>query len=163
MKIAAAAGGTVIEVQIERTDGGFLVEVDGRRFVVDAHKLEDDFYSILTEGRSYEVSVEPRRDGYFVRHGAAERRVILTDPGRRARAEHGVGAGPAEILSQMPGRVVRVLAEVGDRVEADQGLVVIEAMKMENEITAPKAGTVTRIAVTPGQTVESGTVLAVVE
>jgi biotin carboxyl carrier protein len=115
------------------------------------------------EGRSYEVSVEARGDTYYVRHGAAELLVTLSDPSRQAR-EAGAGAeGPENILSMMPGKVVRVMIAEGDEVAAGQGLVVVEAMKMENEIAATKPGRVSAIHVEAGQTVEGGAVLMVIE
>jgi biotin carboxyl carrier protein len=163
MKISAQAGQQLLEVTIERSNGHYIVDVDGVRHEVDAHKLEADFYSILTEGRSYEVSVEPRGDAYHVRHGAAEQLVRLTDPSRRAREEGPDADGPVQILSQMPGKVVRVLVGEGDEVTAGQGVIVVEAMKMENEIAAPKDGKVASLSVGPGQSVEGGAVLAVIE
>ena len=163
MKISAMAGHQLLEVTIERSNGHYIVDVDGVRHEVDAHKLEADFYSILTEGRSYEVSVEPRGDAYHVRHGAAEQLVRLTDPSRRAREEGPDADGPVQILSQMPGKVVRVLVGEGDEVTAGQGVIVVEAMKMENEIAAPKDGKVASLRVEPGQSVEGGAVLAVIE
>ena len=127
------------------------------------HKLEADFYSILTGGRSYEVSVETTRDGYRVRHGATQQLVTLTDPGRQARENRQEASGTAEILSDMPGKIVRVLVGEGDTVDEGQGLIVVEAMKMENEITAPRAGRVNSIAVRPNQTVEGGARLLTIE
>ena len=163
VKITAKAGPHVLEVTIERSNGHYVVEVDGKRHEVDAHKLEADFYSLLSEGRSYEVSVEPRGDAYHVRHGAAEQLVSLTDPSRRAR-ELGPGAdGPEKVVTLMPGKVVRVLVREGDAVDAGQGVVVVEAMKMENELTASRAGRVAALHVEPGQSVEGGAVLAVIE
>jgi len=159
----AASAESDHEVRVDRENGSYIVEIDGTRFEIDAHKLEGDFYSILTDGRSYEVSVERRRDGYYVRHGASERMVTFSDRSRRAREEMRAGAGPEKILSVMPGRVVRVLVVEGDVVESGQGLVVVEAMKMENEIAASRAGTVRSIAVEPGQTVDTGALLVVVE
>jgi len=163
MKISAKAGQQILEVTIERSNGHYIVDVDGVQHEVDAHKLEADFYSILTEGRSYEVSVESRGDAYHVRHGAAEQLVRLTDPSRRAREEGPDPDGPEKIVTQMPGKVVRVLVSQGDAVEAGQGIIVVEAMKMENEITASKDGTVAALNVQPGQSVEGGAVLAVIE
>ena len=163
MKISAKAGPHVLEVNVERSNGHYVVEVDGVRHEIDAHKLEADFYSLLSEGRSYEVSVEARGDSYYVRHGAAEQLVSLTDPSRRAR-ELGPGAdGPQRIVTQMPGKVVRVLVREGDAVEAGQGVVVVEAMKMENELTAERKGRVAALHVAPGQSVEGGAVLALIE
>ena len=163
MRFSAKAGRRILDVTIERRNGTYSVEIDGELFVVDSHKLEADFYSILTGGRSYEVSVETTRDGYRVRHGAAEQLVTLSDPGRRAREELMDSKGSAAVVSAMPGKVVRVLVSEGDTVEAGQGVVVVEAMKMENEITAPKPGRVISIAVQPDQTVEGGTELLVIE
>jgi biotin carboxyl carrier protein len=163
LKIMAQAGAQVHEVVIDRHNGTFVVEVDGVRREVDVRKLESDFYSLVTDGRSYEVSVEARGDAYHVRHGAAELVVRLSDPARGARAGFAVAAGPERVVSVMPGKVVRVLVDEGDHVEPGQGIVVVEAMKMENEIAASKSGCVTSIAVRPGDTVESGAVLAVIE
>jgi biotin carboxyl carrier protein len=163
MKITAKAGKQILEVEIERTNGSYVVEVDGVRHEVDAHKLEADFYSILTGGRSYEVSVEADGEVYQVRHGAAQQRVTLSDPSRRARERARGGDGPEKIVSMMPGKVVRVLVEQGDTVSEGQGLMVIEAMKMENEIAATREGKIASIAVAPGDNIEGGAPLLVIE
>jgi biotin carboxyl carrier protein len=163
VKLSAKAGNQLLEVTVERENGRYMVRVDGVPHLVDAHKLEGDFYSIVSGGRSYEVSVEADGDGYRVRHGAAEQLVTITDPGRRARESLDGGEGPAQITTAMPGKVVRVLVAEGDAVEAGQGLIVVEAMKMENEIASPKAGSVESIKVQPGQAVEGGALLAVVD
>jgi biotin carboxyl carrier protein len=163
MKITARVGDEVHEVQIERQDGNFAIEIDGENRLVNAHKLEGDFYSILSDGSSYEVSVEVAGDGYVVRHGASEQQVRFTDPSRQAREMSGAQEGPQTVESIMPGKVVRVLVKPGDTVTEGQGLVVVEAMKMENEIESPKDGKVTEVKVEPGQAVESGGALIVVE
>jgi biotin carboxyl carrier protein len=163
VKISAKAGQQLLEVTIARENGVYVVEVDGVRHEADVHKLEGDFFSILTGGKSYDVSVEPTRDGYRVRHGATEKLVTLSDPGRQARDGMRDSQGPASVESVMPGKVVRLLVNEGDTVEEGQGLVVVEAMKMENEIGAPKAGRISSIAVEPGQTVEAGAALLVIE
>jgi biotin carboxyl carrier protein len=163
MRISARVGDTIHDVTIERQNGTHVVEVDGERFEVDSRKLEADFYSILIGGRSYEVSVEATRDGYHVRHGATQQLVTLSDPGRKAREERTAALGIAEILSDMPGKIVRVLVDEGDTVDEGQGLVVVEAMKMENEVTAPRAGRVDSIEVQPNQTVEGGTRLLTIK
>jgi biotin carboxyl carrier protein len=163
MQFVAKAGERDHKVSVDRENGIYRVEVDGVGFEVDARKLEGDFYSILTDGRSYEVSVEFRRDGYYVRHGASERMVTFSDRSRRGREAMAADGGPDKIVSVMPGKIVRLLVGEGDAVEAGQGILVVEAMKMENEIAASKAGRVTSIVVEPGQAVESGALLAVVE
>jgi biotin carboxyl carrier protein len=91
--------------------------------------------------------------------------VALVDPKRlrSAQSQGGDHTGAAEIVSPMPGKIVRVLVKPGDKVEAGAGVVVVEAMKMQNEMKAPKAGTVVSIEVTEGATVNAGDVLAVIE
>ena len=163
MKMQAQVDQDFHEIEIEREDGLYAVTVDGVRHLVDAQKLESDFYSLILEGKSYEVSVAPDKDTYLVRHGGFETSVRVADPARTARQRLGVAEGPQRIESVMPGKVVRVLVKAGDEVVEGQGLVVIEAMKMENEIESPKDGKVTAVEVEPGQAVESGAVLVVVE
>ena len=163
MKISAKTGNRLSEVVVERENGTYVVEVDGVRYDVDSHKLEADFFSILTGGKSYEVSVEATRDGYRVRHGAAVQLVRLSDPSRQAREAHPGSGGPESVVSVMPGKVVRLLVDAGDEVEEGQGVIVVEAMKMENEIAAPRAGRIRSVSVETGQTVESGAELVVIE
>ncbi len=163
MKFAAKVGETVYEIVVTRIDAEYVVTFDGVAHVVDARKLEADFYSILYEGKSYEVSVENSGPKYLVRHGAYEQVVELADASRGGREELHKRSGPESIDSVMPGKVVRVLVQPGDEVDAGQGLVVVEAMKMENAIDAPRAGRVKSVDVSPGQTVETGSRLIVLE
>lgn len=163
MKIQAQVDKNVHEVEVEREDGLYAVVIDGTRRLIDAQALEGDFYSLLHDGRSYEVSVAADGDGYTVRHGGFETEVRFVDPARTARGAMAAAEGPQKIASVMPGKVVRVLVEVGDTVETGQGLAVVEAMKMENEIESPKDGTVIAVEVTPGQAVESGETLVIVD
>ncbi len=163
MKITVKTGDREHEVTVERRDGMLRVVVDGTPHLVDARHLEADFHSIMMEGRSYELSIEADGDRYHVRHGASQRTVSLTDATRRGRdGLRAAGHGPASVVSVMPGKVVRVLVAEGDEVAAGQGLVVVEAMKMENEIGAPRAGRVASIDVEPGRAVEAGTTLLVI-
>jgi len=163
MKLAVKVRDHVHDVVVTRQNGHYVVEIDGRRHEVDSHKLENNFYSFVTDGRSYEVSVERDGDTYKVRRGAAQLDVTMSDPGRQARESLASSSGPEKVVSQMPGKVVRVLVAVGDEVAAGAGLVVVEAMKMENEIATVKGGKVTKIAVAPGEAVEGGALLLVVE
>jgi biotin carboxyl carrier protein len=164
MKLAAMVGDRLHEIVIERREAHFLITVDGQPIEADARRLQGDYYSILLKNRSYAVSVEADGDSYCVRHGAAKQIVTLTDPSRRAR-EGGLaaGRGPTGVTSMMPGKVVRVLVREGDEVQAGQGLVVVEAMKMENEIASPKSGRVVSVQVEPGRPVEAGATLVVVD
>ena len=163
MKITAQVGEQVHEVVIERRDKDFMVEIDGAKRQVNANKLEGDFYSILSDHVSYEVSVEAGRDGYYIRHGASERHVRFIDPSRKARELAGAGDGPQTVEALMPGQVVRVMVKEGDKVAQGQGLLVIEAMKMENEITAHRAGKITALPVEAGAAINSGDLIARIE
>jgi biotin carboxyl carrier protein len=163
VKFKATAGAIEHEISVARLDGLYVVTLDGIEHVVDARKLEADFYSILYEGKSYEVSVESTGLKYVVRHGAYEQVVELADASRGGRLELHKKGGLETIESVMPGKIVRVLCAPGDEVNAGQGLVVVEAMKMENEISAPRAARVKSVEVTTGQTVETGAPLVVLE
>jgi biotin carboxyl carrier protein len=145
--------------------------VDGRAVSVDARLLEPGVMSLLiadpearsteAQGRQYRcvldgdgVVIDGRRYGFEVK-----------DP-RSLQGRRGAGAGtegPRPVKAPMPGRVVRLLVEVGEEVEEGQGVVVIEAMKMQNELKSPKAGRVIRVGAAVGDTVGSGDVLVVVE
>ena len=119
-------------------------------------------------GRSYEVSIEPGADGELLVHVDGHT-VAVASAGRRGRGRRRSGGargaigptGPDAIVSPMPGRIVKVLVRPGDLVEPRQGLVVVEAMKMENELRAARSGTVTDVRVTEGMSVEAGAVLVV--
>ncbi|HZN54533.1 MAG TPA: biotin/lipoyl-containing protein [Candidatus Polarisedimenticolaceae bacterium] len=163
VKLSAKVGDRTHEIAITRVDAAYVVTLDGVEHVLDVRKLEADFYSILYEGKSYELSVESSGGSYWVRHGAHEQLVELSDASRGGREELRRRDGPERIDSIMPGKVVRVLVEAGDEVRAGQGIVVIEAMKMENEVAAPRGGRVKEIAVAPGETVEAGAKLVVLE
>ena len=115
--------------------------------------------------RSYEVTFSDA-GGRLTVHVNGTPVPVERRQGRRAPAAGGAAdntSGPASIAAPMPGRVVKVLVSPGDVVAARQGLIVIEAMKMENELRAPRAGTVKAVTVAPGATVEAGTVVVVIE
>ena len=163
MKLSAKVGDRIHELAVTRVDAAYVVTLDGVEHVLDARKLEADFYSILYEGKSYELSVESQGGSYWVRHGAHEQLVELSDASRGGREQLRRREGREQIDSIMPGKVVRVLVAEGEEVQAGQGVVVIEAMKMENEVASPRSGRVKEIAVTPGATVEAGAKLIVLE
>ena len=135
--------------------------VDGRPVVADVRVLQAGVISLLIDGRQYRCVL----DGDGVVIGGRRFGFEVADP-RSLQGRRGAGAGtdgPRPVKAPMPGRVVRVLVAVGDAVEEQQGLVVIEAMKMQNELKSPKTGRVARIAVGVGDAVGSGDVLVVVE
>jgi biotin carboxyl carrier protein len=143
-------------------DGRFQVTIDGTPHVVDSRRTGPASFSLLIENATHEVSVVSRGDSYAVGLDGRTHRLRLLDE-RAVRARAHAGPGDREVRAAMPGKVVTVLVEVGATVEQGQGLLVIEAMKMENEVPAPRAGTVKELRVQPGQTVESGELLGIVE
>ncbi len=142
-----------------------LVRLDGRKIEADAVELSAGTYSILLGGKSFEVRVERAAAGVKVHAGGQVFRAQVLDP-RTWQGKRGHGGleaeGRQQVTAPMPGKVVRVLVKAGDAVEARQGLLVVEAMKMQNEIRSPKSGKVERLLVTEGQAVNAGEVLAVV-
>lgn len=139
------------------------VVIDGRKVVADAVEIAPAVLSILLDGRSFEVTVEQSGDGLTLRTAGREFQMEIADPRswRGGRAGSIELEGRQEVAAPMPGKIVRVLVTPGERVEAGQGLLVIEAMKMQNEIRSPKSGTIERLA-REGSTVKSGEILAVV-
>jgi len=168
MKLEIRIGERVRSVEITREGGRLVCVLDGQMLEADAVEVTPGVYSVLLGGRAFEVRVdaeEGRSPGSLRVHtGAAEFAAEVLDP-RVWRGRRGAGveaAGAQQVTAPMPGKIVRVLAAVGDQVEAGQGLLVIEAMKMQNEIRAPKGGCVEKLHVREGQAVNSGEILAVV-
>ena len=126
---------------------------------------EPQVYSILLDGRVYDAHVEPAPDGALIVVIAGRRFEIgVRDPRRWSRKSGGAGSeGRQHVTSPMPGKVVRVLVSPGDDVKPGQGLLVVEAMKMQNEMKAMKAGRVVSIAAQAGATVTAGEILATIE
>jgi biotin carboxyl carrier protein len=141
-----------------------VATIDGRRVEADAAKISPGVYSILLGGHSLEVRVEAQVDGMLVHTAGREYRVEIVDlrSWRRSRSGRIDLAGRQQIAAPMAGKVVRVLVAPGQQVETGQGLLVVEAMKMQNEIRTPKTGTVERLLAKEGQAVNSGEVLAVI-
>lgn len=137
--------------------------VDGRLVEADAVRISRSTYSILIGGRSIEVTLEENPGGLLLRTAGQEFQAEVIDP-RAWRRGRGSGVeleGRQQLVAPMPGKIVRVLVAAGQQVDSGQGLLVIEAMKMQNEVRSPKSGTVERVA-REGQTVNAGEVLAVV-
>ncbi|MDP3940667.1 MAG: biotin/lipoyl-containing protein [Deltaproteobacteria bacterium] len=143
----------------------YRVSVDGNERVVDAHATERTVYSLIIGGESIEANVVERQGGFQMTIEGDFYDLDVVDERRRVlnRAETAGGAGAADIKAQMPGKVLKVLVEPGQAVEVGQGVIVLEAMKMENEIKSPTTGTVKEVAVETGQAVESGQRLVLVE
>ena len=143
----------------------YRIRIDGSEQFVDARVVAGGL-SLLIEGKNHEVSLTRSADDFDVllENRRFRFRLLTEERARRAAARGGREAsGRREVKASMPGKVIDVLVNVGERVEPKQGLLVIEAMKMENEIKAPRTGTVQEIRVKPGQAVEAGELLAVID
>lgn len=174
MKLRAQLSGLDRDVPIELHDGKEGVTsaaVDGREYEIEVRELTEGRYLILVGPTVYNARVEKRRDPrgaidrFVVALGGRAYDVTLVDP-KRLRSAQTTAAhdmGTAQIISTMPGKVVRVLVDAGAQVEAGDGIVVVEAMKMQNEMKSPKAGVVVSINAEAGATVNAGDVLAVIE
>jgi biotin carboxyl carrier protein len=168
MKLTAEIAGEEHALELRREGARVFAEVGGRRYELEARAPEDSAYLFVLDGQVYEcrIAAGDARGGVMnVEVGGREFAVTLFDP-RRLRAAVAGGAqsqGRAVVAASMPGKIVRVLVEEGARVEAGAGLVVVEAMKMQNELKSPKAGTVTELRARAGATVNAGDVLVVVE
>lgn len=167
MKLQIEMDGELRLVELEQGDNGqYRASIDGRPAVnIEARALRTGILSLRIEGRAYRCVLEESAEGTAIHLGGKKLLYHVDDPRslKSRRRRHAGAEGPKPVTAPMPGRVVRILASVGDEVEAHQGIVVIEAMKMQNELKSPKAGKVVQLRVEPGDTVAAGDVLAIVE
>jgi biotin carboxyl carrier protein len=167
--------GAIVKLQIELDGENRRVEmtqagerpiwtIDGQRLEADATEVSPGVYSILINGKSFEVRMEHSGSELRAATGGREFRIVIPDEREwhRNRGSAVEAEGRQQVLAPMPGKIVRVLMKTGDAVRAGQGLLVVEAMKMQNEIRAPKSGTIDRLSVVEGQTVNAGEVVAIV-
>jgi glutaconyl-CoA/methylmalonyl-CoA decarboxylase subunit gamma len=156
-------GDTTTRVSVETKGGRTVVRIgDGPERVVDVARPEARVLSLVLDGRAFDVGAVRTDDGYDVDVQGVRHSVGVIDPRRKA-LRMAAGSGKNALKTTMPGRVVRTLVKEGDTVTAGQPVIVIEAMKMENELKAPRAGAIKRIAVDAGALVEAGTVLVEME
>jgi biotin carboxyl carrier protein len=146
------------------------VAVDGRTIEIDSERLasvtpvEPGVYSVLLNGAIHEIRLLETSQGIRAEAGGRRFTVEVRDPRDTSRgARAAMGSGRQNVAAPMPGKVVRVLVEVGNSVDAGQGLVVVEAMKMQNEMKASRAGRVIEIRARAGDTVGAGDTLVVLE
>jgi len=154
--------GRTLRVEVRGSDGHYSVNVDGETHEVSVSDVAHGFTRLRIGAHGHELGLEREGSGYRVSFPGDSLSVELAEVARGsavpARRDH----GPARLTAPMPGRIVRVLSEVGADVVAGQGLVVIEAMKMENELRAPRGGRLLELLAREGQAVEAGALLAVV-
>ncbi|HJQ67749.1 MAG TPA: biotin/lipoyl-containing protein [Blastocatellia bacterium] len=164
MKYEAEIDGRLLTVELDERDGRITAKIDQRVYELEVLRPEDGVYILFDGDRVLEASVwaaEPDSLRVEIDNRAFGAKVIDRKH-RRAAAEHG-DEGRKQLVAPMPGKVVRVMLGPGDEVKAGQGVVVVEAMKMQNEIKSPKAGRVVEVRVGAGATVNANQVLAVVE
>ena len=184
MKLHVTAAGRTRVLDITPNGDGFLVSLDGRQHEVDV-KVIDGIWSMLLgpakagphgpdhvgagfsrPTRSYEVAFSQGAEGALTIHVDGVFVEVSINRMRRAgatAASDAADVGPQRVTAPMPGKIVKLLVKPGDTVQARQGVVVVEAMKMENELRARAAGTVSEVRVTEGASVEAGAILVILE
>jgi len=151
-------------LDLNRADDQWSCRLDGRDVEVDAVLIRPDVLSLHIGNQAYEVKCERVAGGTDIWVGSARFAAEVRDPrSLRGRVRAADDQGPRKLTAPMPGKIVRVLVKQGDAVEAGAGIMVVEAMKMQNEIKSPKKGTVQKILVNEGAAVNAGDVLAIVE
>lgn len=153
------------KLELNRVENRWECKLDGEQFDVDAVIARPNVLSLIVDGQAFEVKRERTATDLHLWVKSVRFAVDVRDP-RSLRSRRGAGGGvegPQKLHAPMPGKIVRVLAPAGTAVAAGQGVLVIEAMKMQNELKSPKDGTVKQIAVAEGSSVGAGEVLAIVE
>ena len=159
MKLIAVFDGKTVAIDIAKKNGRYSLTIGDETFTVDAIRTKHQVISLLVEGKSYEAGVDKKGNSFSV---SFYNDTILFDlfEARKYKATEftrkSVPTGPLKVVAPMPGKIVKVLVSENQQVDAGEGLVVIEAMKMQNELRAPRAGRVERIYVVEGAGVETG-------
>ena len=168
MKLKALISDREEDLLFKLEEGQISAVIGGRVYTLQAREIQADSYLFFLGANVHECRVSERagsKDTFDVTIHGRSHEVTIVDPKRLRsgqnsdRHHHGV----AEILAPMPGKIVRVQTKAGATVEKGEGVVVMEAMKMQNEMKSPRAGVVVSINVEPGDTVYAGDVLAVIE
>jgi biotin carboxyl carrier protein len=157
--------GKAYRLELSRNGGAWECSLDGRAVNLDAVLTRRDVLSIVINGTAFEVKREASATDLHLWVGSARYTAEIRDPrSLRVRKEAAAGTqGAKKLVAPMPGRVVRVLVREKSEIEAGQGVLVVEAMKMQNELKSPKKGVVQRIVTAEGANVNAGDILAIVE
>jgi len=159
VQVSGPGGPVKRVVELERNGSSWRVSLDGKSVDADIVEVAPHTLSILLGGQSHEIRLFTAADGTLqIHNGLQHFTAEVADPRAwRGRRHGGAEAeGRQQITAPMPGKIVRVLVRAGDKVESGQGLIVVEAMKMQNEIRSPKSGTVEKVFAVEGQTVNAG-------
>lgn len=152
-------------VELERHGPAWRVVLDGQSVDADLIEIDAHTVSVLIDGRSYAIQITQLTNGPLkLQTALREFTAEVADPRAWRSRRHSLlqAEGRQQVVAPMPGKVVRVLVHAGEQVQAGQGLLVVEAMKMQNEIRSPKTGTVERLIAKEGQPVNAGDILCVV-
>jgi len=167
MKLTAEINNETREIDVRREGDRVFATVGEKNYELEAHQTAPNTYLFKLEGKVYECYVAPETAGgqTHVTVGANSYEFTLIDPKRLSHTggAHAHGDGAAEIVANMPGKVVRVLVKAGDEVKTKEGVIVVEAMKMQNEMKSPKDGIVKQINFGEGDTVNTSDVLVIIE
>lgn len=166
MKLQLEIDGQTRQVEIDpaAAPGHFQVRIDDQLLAADACLLRPGVLSLLIDGRAHRIVLDEEASELLLHIRAQRFPYRIEDPrSLRSRRRHAAADGPATLKASMPGRIVRVLVEKGQEVAAHQGVIVIEAMKMQNELKSPRQGRVSSLHAAPGDTVASGDILAIIE
>ena len=159
-----AIDGKNYRLDLNRQEGGWSCRLDGREVEVDAVLARPDVLSLRIGNQAYEVKCERVGGDLHLWVSSVRFAAEVRDPrSLRGRVRAVDDHGPKKLTAPMPGKIVRVLVSQGDEVETGAGVLVVEAMKMQNEIKSPKKGTIQKILVSEGAAVNAGDVLAIVE
>lgn len=163
MELIVTVAGRTERVRVERAGNALRVQVGERAYEVDQAAVAPHHWSLLADGEQFEVAVLPRGTGrWWVSSRRGGVLAEVSDPLTHLASQGAGGKGARrreQVTAYMPGRVVAVLVAAGETVQPGQGVVVLEAMKMQNEIQAEHEGTIKRVCVAPGQAVEGGDLL----
>ena len=166
MKLAAEIDGQMSDVEVRRDGERFFARVDNREYELEASEPEPGVFLLKNNGRVFEAYTLRRQDGLSeVTINGDRFEIHITDPKllRGSGSDHSHDHGLVEIKTAMPGKIVRILTSIGQTVEKGAGVIVVEAMKMQNEMRSPKDGVIKEIRVSEGVTVNAGEVLVVIE
>ncbi|MFZ1701494.1 MAG: biotin/lipoyl-containing protein [Pyrinomonadaceae bacterium] len=168
MKVVVQIGDEPREVEIARDGSSVSANIDGRLYEIVASEPEPNVFLLKHRGSNFEAAVSPKSSGaaeFVVELKGNQFETTVIDPKRLrgSGSTEGDASGRAEIKTAMPGKVVRILVAEGDSVQKGDGVIVVEAMKMQNEMRSPKDGVVSEIKVSENATVAAGDVLLIID
>src|SRR5258708_20934277 len=165
MRYDIRLAGRTYRLQLRRSENHWECSLDGREISMQAVSVSPDTLSVFRDGKSFEVKREPTGGGQSVFVRGTRYEVSIQDPrswrGRKRASPD--DAGPQRLTPAMPGKGVRVLGTQGDMIHLGQGIAVVEAMKMQNELRSPREGVLKKLLAREGMNVTAGEVLAIVE